>query len=346
MTESIASVLATPEDSARLRLLAVKGDEQGSQEVLQQFEALFLQQMLKSMRAASLGDGLLQSEQSEFFRDMYDQQIATDIAKNRLLGISDLLSRELGFEQDTSVNDKDNNLGFNITQIVPIENKQSQPVKSVLDGQLEPDFELISAVENDNSNLRIEYELNHPVVTTALEAEFEENSITDIPSNITQDEVVANSPQEFVDQVSQHAVPAAERLGVSTDVLIAIAALETGWGKHFPANSDASSNNYFGIKADARWEGDRLNSQTLEFEDGVFNKQNESFRVYSDLTESFNDFAEFLLKNDRYSNALEVAGDAAKFLQEIQKAGYATDPNYADKVLNVLNNKAFSNFNQ
>lgn len=337
MSESIASVLATPVDSARMRLLAVEGDEQGSQEVLQQFEALFLQQMLKSMRAASLGDGLLQSEQTEFFRDMYDQQIATDMAQNRLLGISDLLSRDLGIGQKPVIENKDNNLGFNITEIVPIANNQTVKVKSVLDTQLEAEFELIAETENSSANLRIEYELD-------ADANASFNAALNLNQN--KPHALPSSPQEFVDQVAQHAQPAAERLGVSSDVLIAIAALETGWGQHFPANAGASSNNYFGIKADSRWQGESLNSQTLEFSDGVFNKQNESFRAYSSLTDSFNDFADFLLKNDRYANALELAGDAAEFLQGIQKAGYATDPNYADKVLNVLNNKAFSNFNR
>lgn len=333
MTESIASVLATPADSARMRLLAVKGDEQGSQEVLQQFEALFLQQMLKSMRAASLGDGLLQSEQTKFFRDMYDQQIATDIAKNGLLGISDLLSRDLGLEQKPENQDVKNNLGFNITEMVPVANNHSRAVKSVLDSQLEPEFELIAETESISANLSIEFKLDEQA-KAAFKLDYSKPA------------TVPTSPQEFVNQLAPYAKTAAERLGVSSDVLIAIAALETGWGQHFPANADATSNNYFGIKADARWQGERLNSQTLEFSDGVFNKQNESFRAYSTLTESFNDFADFLLKNDRYANALERVEDVTEFLQEIQKAGYATDPNYADKVLNVLNNKAFSNFNR
>lgn len=337
MTESIASVLATPADSARMRLLAVQGDEQGSQEVLQQFEALFLQQMLKSMRAASLGDGLLQSEQTEFFRDMYDQQIATDIAKNGLLGISDLLSRDLGIEKKSRSDSEQSNLGFNITKIKPISINPSQAVKSVMESQLEADFSLIADTENKRANLRLEYQLDDEA-NQAFQSAINLNQ----PANVT----LPGSPDEFVQQVAKHAKPAADRLGVSSDVLIAIAALETGWGQHFPANEHANSNNYFGIKADARWQGERLTSQTLEFSDGVFNKQNESFRAYSSLTESFNDFADFLLTNERYENALEWVGDATKFLQEIQEAGYATDPNYADKVLNVLKNKAFSSFNR
>ena len=93
---SIASILSTSSDTSRLRLLAGKGDETVNQEVLQQFEALFLQQMLKSMRTASLSDGMFQSEQTEFYRDMYDQQIAADLAQKEVLGISQIINRQLG----------------------------------------------------------------------------------------------------------------------------------------------------------------------------------------------------------------------------------------------------------
>ncbi|MCL4146820.1 UNVERIFIED_CONTAM: hypothetical protein GTU68_007132, partial [Idotea baltica] len=154
------------------------------------------------------------------------------------------------------------------------------------------------------------------------------------------------SPNEFVELAYEYAKEPAERLGVDAEVLVAIAALETGWGSHVPKDAAGSSNNYFGIKADSRWNGDHVASQTLEFEGGAFNELKQSFRAYDSLKESFEDYAEFLLGNDRYSYALEFAGDAKKFLSEIQNAGYATDPNYANKILNVLDNKAFSQLRQ
>ncbi len=96
MSEGIASLLSTASDTARLRLQAGNGEQQVNDEIFQQFEALFLQQMLKSMRTASLSEGMFQSEQSEFYREMYDQQIATDLAKKEVLGIANILSRQLG----------------------------------------------------------------------------------------------------------------------------------------------------------------------------------------------------------------------------------------------------------
>ena len=324
MTDALASVVSTSADAARMRLLAVDGAVEDKEGILEQFEALFLQQMLKSMRASSLGEGLLQSDQSDFFRDMYDQQIAADIAQNRLLGISDLISRDLGLSSEQAKQQDNENTDFDITNINRIPSRIDANTNSVLDTQIQSDNALLKAIEHPSANLVKEFDLN--ALNTGDQA-----------PNFSPE-----SPQEFVDHVSQFAEQAAQKLGVSTDVLVAIAALETGWGRHTPNDGYKSSNNYFGIKADLRWQGDQVNSQTLEFVDGVFNKQTESFRAYSNLRDSFNDFAEFILSNDRYAQALEFAKDASQFLVEIQKAGYATDPEYANKVLNVLNNDAFT----
>ena len=101
MSQGISSILSSSTDTAQLRLLASRGDSSANSEVLQQFEALFLQNMLKSMRSASLGSSLFQSDQLEFYRDMYDQQIATDLANKEMLGISTLLNRQLGLNRDS-----------------------------------------------------------------------------------------------------------------------------------------------------------------------------------------------------------------------------------------------------
>lgn len=333
MSEAIASLLSTTSDTARMRLLAGNGDENVDSEVLQQFEALFLQQMLKSMRTASLGDGLLQSDQTEFYRDMYDQQIATDLAKQEVLGISQLINKQLSLNESNAAN---------------VEGTLVDSPFSANTG-----YEKISAV-NLQSNNKIEKDIALPVVGQ-IDAPtiFEKKSSIDGLSEIRLQPFAAiqnnskplafkpDSPEDFVDYAYEFSIPAAKRLGVDANVIIAIAALETGWGSHLPSNGDEVSNNYFGIKADSRWQGHAIDSETLEFENGVFNKLKQSFRAYQDLGDSFNDFADFLLGNERYARALEFAHDAKHFLQEIQKAGYATDPKYADKVLNVLNSQAF-----
>ena len=297
MSEAIASILATSSDTAQMRLLASNGDSAANEEVLRQFEALFLQQMLKSMRTASLGDGLFQSEQTEFYRDMYDQHIATDLAKKEIVGISNLIGEQLGIAQAAASDAIENNLAASLGQSVT--------------NNLFTDSAPLHAAVGASSELRSQ-------------------------------SIYPKSPQEFVEFAQQHTDDAAKRLGVSADVIIAIAALETGWGQHVPTDGSGSSNNYFGIKADPSWQGEQVHTETLEFAGGVFNKIEQPFRAYNDLAQSVNDFAEFLLGNERYARALEFAHDSKKFLQEIQNAGYATDPQYANKILNVLSNKVFS----
>ncbi len=306
MSQGIASILSTASDTAKMRLQAGNGEEVDS-EVIQQFEALFLQQMLKSMRTASLAEGLFQSDQSEFYRDMYDQQIATDLAKQELLGIANLINRQLGRAPAHANHD-----------IASIDMNQADASKI--------DLSNLTGFVNKLTNT-----VNEQAV----------NQVQDI-DKVRPLAFKPETPHEFFEVAYRYAQAPAEKLGVDPKVLVAIAALETGWGDHVPHGNSGSSNNYFGIKADSRWQGEQVGSQTLEFEQGTFKELTQSFRVYDSLKESFNDYADFLLSNDRYSYALEFAHDTKRFLQEIQNAGYATDPQYANKILNVLSNKVFA----
>jgi flagellar protein FlgJ len=141
------------------------------------------------------------------------------------------------------------------------------------------------------------------------------------------------TPDEFVRNMWSHAQAAGQELGVDPQTLIAHAALETGWGKSIPCNADGScSYNLFGIKAGGKWQGDSVRVNTLEFEDGVAVRKRESFRAYASPADSFRDYAALLKNNPRYEAALGVGGDAQKFATALQRGGYATDPNYAQKL--------------
>lgn len=145
------------------------------------------------------------------------------------------------------------------------------------------------------------------------------------------------SPESFVEQLLPLARDAADRLGVDAQALIAQSALETGWGQRISRHSDgSSSHNLFGIKADSRWSGERVSVNTLEFRDGVGRHERASFRAYSSFEESFNDYVHFLENNPRYAEALSNAQDSENFLQHLQDAGYATDPDYAQKIQGVM----------
>lgn len=148
--------------------------------------------------------------------------------------------------------------------------------------------------------------------------------------------LAADDPATFVDSIWPHAQHAARRLGVDPEVLVAQAALETGWGRSMPKDEQGRpSFNLFGIKAGSSWEGPRVNVSTLEYVDGVPERRREPFRVYSSPAESFADYVALLQRSPRYRQALE-AGSVEGFAAGLQAGGYATDPHYADKLVDIV----------
>ena len=152
-----------------------------------------------------------------------------------------------------------------------------------------------------------------------------------------------NSPEQFIQQLWPQAQNAAQKLGVDAKVLLAQSALESGWGQHVMKNqSGQSSHNLFGIKASHGWEGKTVNVPTVEYENGTAHKRQATFRAYDSYEGSFNDYVEFLKQNPRYQQVLDMAGSNEGFVTELQKAGYATDPAYADKILSILGQEQLS----
>jgi flagellar protein FlgJ len=145
------------------------------------------------------------------------------------------------------------------------------------------------------------------------------------------------SPETFLRALWPAAEQAAARLDLAPEALLAQAALETGWGRHVMRHGGGdSSHNLFGIKADARWDGDTVSTDTLEYRDGVALKTRASFRAYASFEQSFEDYVDFLQRNPRYREALQRTADPKAYFAALQDAGYATDPVYADKILRVL----------
>jgi flagellar protein FlgJ len=170
-----------------------------------------------------------------------------------------------------------------------------------------------------------------PVVESSLQQQ--ENVTVDQSSQ----QLDFSSPQAFVKSVMPYAQKAAAMLGAAPAVLVAQAALETGWGQKAIRREDGSSSfNLFNIKADHRWQGDSISVNTLEYEQDLPVQRRAAFRAYESVAESFNDFVSFLKNSSRYKDALASSNDSANFLHNLQQAGYATDPRYAEKVLNVL----------
>ena len=297
-----------------LRAAAKSGDQGALEEAAKQFEAIFVQMLLISMRKAQDSmadkDSPFNSEQVKFYRDMHDQQLATDLSTNGSIGLADVIVQQMSLNNG----------------VMPA-----------------------SAVRND-ANLSM---LNQ---NAKLRAAFLGKQMNDLaPSNkdaIKSDQVnvqaptkkaAFDSPKEFITSLYPQAQAAAERLGISAKALIAQAAVETGWGKFMIHQGDGNNaHNLFGIKADKRWDGKKTSIDTLEFDNNLPKKQTAAFRTYNNFAESLHDYVDFVSANPRYQQALEKTAAPEEYFNELQRAGYATDPNYADKIMSVYNSSTMS----
>jgi peptidoglycan hydrolase FlgJ len=270
---------------ASLRNDAKAQDPAALKEAAKQFESLFTQMLLKSMRDAnrSFGeDSMFGSSQGDFYQDMFDDQMAMQLSKGKGLGLADMLVQQL-------------------TQAGLVQPSQTTP----------------DAAARDVSKTQF-------------------SAPTQNISSTGEHEPLARSKADFVRTMWPHAQRAASELGVDPHALVAQAALETGWGRAVPSQSGgASSFNLFGIKAGSSWDGATVNVPTLEFEEGVAVRRVERFRAYGSPADSFSDYAKLIGGNPRYENARGAGGDVATFASALQDGGYATDPNYAQKVVAV-----------
>ena len=141
--------------------------------------------------------------------------------------------------------------------------------------------------------------------------------------------------QKFIDQVLPHATAAARELGVDPRAIVAQAALETGWGTSQPADAGGGSNNFFGIKAGASWKGASVESGTTEYVAGQAGTEQARFRAYGSLAENLGDYVRVMRDNPRYADALGTGTDVRAFANALQRGGYATDPEYANKLVAI-----------
>ena len=156
------------------------------------------------------------------------------------------------------------------------------------------------------------------------------------PGEAATAKVPAGQQRKFVEDLLPHAQAAARELGVDPRAIIAQAALETGWGSSQPADASGGSHNYFGIKAGASWHGARVGSATTEFVDGAAQREQAQFRAYGSVAENVGDYVRVLRDNPRYAAALGTGGDVRAFADALQHGGYATDPQYANKLVAIV----------
>jgi flagellar protein FlgJ len=259
-----------------LRGSAAKDPKGTVREAAKQFEALFMQELLKSMRSTTLSSGMLDNQGTQLGTDMLDTQFA-----GKMTGMPGGLSEAII--------------------------KQLERQMGLTPGP-------IPQVASANNTLVPLDRLNKP---------------TRLPEK---------GAAGFVQQHTPAAQAAEAATGIPASFMISQAALETGWGRKEIRHADgASANNLFGIKAGGSWTGPVAEVTTTEYVNGQPRKVVAKFRAYSSHAESFADYAKLMKDSPRYQQVLAKGGSAQGFAQGLQRAGYATDPAYADKLSKVIN---------
>jgi flagellar protein FlgJ len=258
----------------RLRASAARQDPQALREAARQFEGLFTAMMLKSMREASLGSGLGDSEETKTYQDMYDQQLSLQLAHGKGLGLADMLMQQLTRAQ----------AGHSSAAISP----GSAGAAGTSASGAGAGGDKISSVQRES----------------------------------------------FVRSIEPLAQSAGSSLGVAPDTLIAQAALETGWGRNMPVDANGrSSANLFGIKAGESWRGASVQATTTEYNQGAPVSTQAAFRSYGGAAQSVADYVSLLQNSPRYAGALGAGSDVQAFGSGLQRGGYATDPDYVNKLV-------------
>jgi len=229
-------------------------------------------------------EGLLDSDQSKQYMEMFDKQLALDLTKHQGIGLADILVRQLGGD-----------VAVEKTNPLSMERFQAR----------------IAAIQPTAANL---------------------NKLEFSPKN----------PDSFIRELWPHAQNAAKKIGLDAKVLVAQAALETGWGQDMVRHSDGrNSFNLFGIKANSTWQGGQVKSLTHEYEQGTKVQRTEPFRAYESLAQSFTDYVDFVQSNPRYQGAMNNTHDSEAYLNALAASGYATDPEYANKIQSIMSRDSF-----
>lgn len=264
-------------------------DPQGNlKQVAQQVEGMFVQMMLKSMRAALPQDGILSSDQSRLYTSMYDQQIAQQMSQKGL-GLADMMVKQMSN-----------------ANAVPSETAGTSPMAL--------DDEVLRTLPNQ----ALEQMIRRAVPKAPSAAPLSLNN------------------GNFVARLSTPARVVSQQSGIPHQLIVAQAALESGWGqREIPAADGSPSYNLFGIKAGGSWVGPVTEITTTEFEQGAAKKIKAKFRVYGSYVEAMADYVKLLTNNPRYAGVAN-ARSPEQAAQALQQAGYATDPQYASKLVSVI----------
>lgn len=271
------AISANPMSVDALRASAARDPKAAIREAAKQFEGLFMQQLMKSMRDASMASGMLENGGTQLGTEMLDKEFSTKMT-GLPGGLADAIARQLERQMGA-------------------------------------------------------------VAPAAVAAAVPAAAAAAAPGTAGPKE--AKLSQGQADFVRTHAAAAREasaQTGIPAEFMVAQAAHESGWGRQEIRHADGSpAHNLFGIKAGAGWKGKVAEITTTEYVDGQARKVSAKFRAYDSYAESFRDYAQLMKNSPRYGQVVASASTAQGFAQGLQRAGYATDPGYADKLTRVIN---------
>ncbi len=305
------------------RLKANAGTQPSGQikEVAKQLEGLFMQELVKSMRATTMQTGMLDNAATDMGTNMLDGQLSSQLT-GLPGGLSDVIARQL-----------ERQLGGKAeAPTSPLAGMGDLKMGDMPDA---PETGTAAASPTQTPGIRnaspAEARTGAPANTLASPA-------TTPAANAAANTSRLSTSQQFISRHHEAARAAEQATGIPASNILGQAALESGWGKHEIHMKDGTpSHNLFGIKATSDWKGKVAEVSTTEYIGGVAHRVTAKFKAYDSYEAAFKDHARMLSQSPRYSQTVAQADTAQGYARGLQKAGYATDPAYADKLTRVIN---------
>ena len=282
----------------QLKIEAGRDPKGAAKKAATQFEAMFLQMVLKSMRDATPQSELSSDASQQTYTSMLDAQLAQKMA-GKGVGLADALVKQLTRQMGA----------------IKPEPGASDSVGKPLPGK------------SGALSLPFGAALGQPRSTVDLDP-----NLLGLAAKKLSPEQTA-----FIQKMWEPAAAAERSTGVPAGFIVGQAALETGWGKREIRDAEGQSSfNLFGIKAGTAWTGPTVSATTTEYGEQGKVKIVDKFRAYGSYQAAFEDWAKLMSHSPRYGQVLKSGGSISEFASSLQKAGYATDPAYASKLTRVI----------
>lgn len=278
-----------------LKAQAGQNTPESIQQAAKQFESLFMRELIKSMREATMKSGLMDSPGGDLGADLLDQQFAVQMS-GQPGGLSELIAKQLSRQMGNPEE--------------PVKPKVSTPPQVSATPQISATPPAAKAK-----------------IAAVATAAYSSHGVAP-----------ASASSNFVKRHGDAADRVAKATGLPAGFMLGQAGHETGWGKHEIKQKDGTpSFNLFGIKAGPKWTGKVAEVTTTEYVDGVAKKTVAKFRAYDSYDASFRDYARLITETPRYAQAKQQTSSPLAFASGLQRAGYATDPEYANKLSRAIN---------